>query len=71
MLAAHMNVRRRYYRIRYSDVSELVVLPTFRAPHWTVMLSGADGPDYAYFVDAWGELRDNPYYSRRPGRGPW
>jgi len=56
VLATHMDVRRRYYRIHYPDISELVVLPIFRAPHWTVMFSGPAGPD-SYFVDAWGKLR--------------
>lgn len=70
VLAGNMDVRRRYYRIEYPHISELLVLPTFRNPHWTVMFGGPDGPDYAYFVDAWGELRDNPYYSRTSGRRP-
>ena len=70
VLAKNMDVRRRYYRIHVSDIPELVVLPTFRSPHWTVMFNGADGPEYGYFVDAWGDLRENPYYSRTPGRRP-
>lgn len=70
VLATNMEVRLPYYRINYLDVSELLVLPTFRAPHWTVMFSGPDGSDYTCFLDAWGELRENPYYSRTPGRRP-
>lgn len=70
VLARNMDVRRRYYRIRYSDVAHLRLLPTFRAPHWTVLFSGPTGPEYAAFVDALGELRENPYYSRKPGRRP-
>lgn len=68
VLARNMDVRRRYYRIQREDVADLLLLPTFRAPHWTVLFSRPDGPEYAYFVDALGELRDNPYYSRKPGR---
>ena len=30
ILARNMALRRRYYRVRYEDVSELRVLPTFR-----------------------------------------
>jgi hypothetical protein len=70
VLATNMDVRRRYYRIHASDIADLLVLPTFRSPHWTVKFNGADGPDYGYFVDAWGDLRENPYYSRTPGRRP-
>ncbi len=70
VLARNMDVRRRYYRIQREDVADLRLLPTFRAPHWTVLFSGPDGPEYAYFVDALGELRENPYYTRKPGRRP-
>lgn len=70
ILARNMAVRRRYYRIRYEDVAELRVLPTFRAPHWTVLFNGPDGPDYRKFVDALGDLRDNPHWRQRPGRSP-
>lgn len=70
VLAINMDVRRRYFRIEYLAVSELLLLPTFRSPHWTVMFSGPDGLDYSYFVDSLGELRDNPYYSRSSGRRP-
>lgn len=70
VLARNMDVRRRYYRIQREDVADLRLLPTFRAPHWTVLFSGPDGPEYAFFVDALGELRENPYYSRKPGRRP-
>lgn len=70
VLARNMDVRRHYYRIRYEDVAELRVLPTFRAPHWTVLFSGPEGAEYSYFMDALGELRENPHYSRKPGRRP-
>lgn len=68
VLAKHMDVRRRYYRVRYADVVLLEIVPTFATPHWTVMFSGPAGPDYQYFVDALGDLRENPYWSRKPGR---
>lgn len=70
-LARNMRVRRRYYRIRYGDIDGIDgirALPTFRAPHWTVLFSGAGGPDYGRFMDALGDLRDNPYWKQRPGR---
>ena len=70
VLATKMDVRRRYYRIKYSDVASFRLLPTFNAPHWTVVFSGAGGPEYQAFVDALGELRDNPYWKRRLGRRP-
>lgn len=71
VLANRMDTRRRYYRINYRDVGErLTLLPTFRAPHWTVMFDGPDGPLYQLFVDHYGELRDNPYWTRKPGRRP-
>lgn len=70
VLATKMDVRRRYYRIRSSDVASLRLLPTFKAPHWTVLFSGPDGPEYQAFIDALGEIRDNPYWKRRPGRRP-
>ena len=53
VLARNMSVRRRYYRIRYEDVAGLRVLPTFRPPHWTIMFSGPDGPDYYKLMDRW------------------
>lgn len=68
VLARHMGVRRRYYRVRYPEIAQLRILPTFRSPHWTVLFSGPEGPDYSYFVDALGELRDNPYYRHGSGR---
>jgi len=68
ILARNMAVRRRYYRIRYEDVADLRVLPTFRAPHWTVLFDGSEGPDYRKFMDALGDLRDNPHWRQRPGR---
>jgi hypothetical protein len=69
ILATRMDARRRYCRILYRDIAgRLLVLPTFRRPHWTVMFNGPDGPDYQHFVDAYGELRDNPYWTRKPGR---
>ena len=70
VLATKMDVRRRYYRIRSSDLASFRLLPTFKAPHWTVLFSGPDGPDYQAFMDALGEIRDNPYWKRRPGRRP-
>jgi hypothetical protein len=71
VLATRMDVRRRYYRIAYRDIAgRLLVLPTFRRPHWTVMFDAAEGPDYHVFVDAYGELRDNPYWTRKHGRRP-
>jgi hypothetical protein len=71
ILATRMDARRRYCRILYRDTAgRLLVLPTFRRPHWTVMFNGPDGPVYRHFVDAYGELRDNPYWTRRPGRRP-
>ena len=69
VLSARMGVRRSYYRIKYIDIAgRLAVAPTFLAPHWTVLFPGPDGPEYQFFVDCYGELRDNPYWTRRPGR---
>lgn len=68
VLATKMDVRRRYFRIKYADVTGLRLLPTFNAPHWTLLFRGPDGPDYRAFVDALGDLRDNPYWRRRHGR---
>lgn len=70
VLARNMRVRRRYYRVRYEDIAHLRVVPTFRSPHWTVLFNGPDGPDYKMFLDALGELRENPYWMQRPGRRP-
>lgn len=70
VLATKMDVRRRYYRIKPADIVDLRLLPTFNAPHWSVLFSGPDGPDYQAFLDALGELRDNPYWKRRLGRRP-
>lgn len=70
VLATKMDVRRRYYRIRSSDLARFRLLPTFKAPHWTVLFSRPDGPEYHAFVGALGEIRDNPYWKRRPGRRP-
>lgn len=70
VLATKMDVRRRYYRIRSSDIANLRVLPTFKAPHWTVLFSGPDGPEYQAFIDALGAIRDDPYWKRRLGRRP-
>lgn len=71
VLVEQMNVRRRYYRILYRDIAaRLLLLPTFREPHWTVMFDGPDGPQYQILVDSYGELRDNPHWSRKPGRRP-
>lgn len=71
VLARHMDARRRYYRILYRDIAQqLLLLPTFRKPHWTVMFDGPDGPQYRLFVDSYGELRDNPHWTRKPGRRP-
>lgn len=69
VLATRMDARRRYYRIAYRDLTDLLVLPTFRSPHWTVMFHGPDGNDYQHFMDSWGPLRDNPHYSREPEGG--
>lgn len=68
VLATRMAVRRRYYRVRAAELVGLRLLPTFNAPHWTVLFRDSDGPDYEEFVDALGELRDNPYWKRRTGR---
>lgn len=70
VLATKMDVRRRYYRIRSTDLPDLRLLPTFKAPHWTVLFNRPDGPEYQTFIDALGEIRDNPYWKRRPGRRP-
>ena len=71
VLARHMDARRRYYRIPYRDIAEhLLLLPTFRKPHWTVMFDGPHSPQYQLFVDSYGELRDSPRWTRKPGRGP-
>ncbi|MHB8188512.1 MAG: hypothetical protein ACYDDU_21065 [Dermatophilaceae bacterium] len=70
VLAQHMDARRRYYRILYRDIAQLLLLPTFRKPHWTVMFDGPGGPQYQLFVDSYGELRDNPHWTRKPGRRP-
>lgn len=70
VLARNMGVRRRYYRVRYDDVADLRVLPTFRAPHWTVLFDGPDGPDCRKFMDALGDLRENPHWRQRSGRSP-
>lgn len=69
VLAQHMDARRRYYRISYRDIAEhLLLLPTFRNPHWSVMFDGPAGRQYQLFVDSYGELRENPYWTRKPGR---
>jgi hypothetical protein len=65
-----MDIRRGYYRITSAEVAGLRLLPTFTAPHWTVMFPGADGPEYQAFLDALGDLRENPYWKRRVGRRP-
>jgi hypothetical protein len=71
ILATRMDARRRYCRILYRDIAgRLLVLPTFRRPHWTVIFNDPDDPDYQPFVDAYGELRDNPCWTRKPGRRP-
>jgi hypothetical protein len=71
VLAQHMDARRRYYRILYRDIAgDLLLLPTFRAPHWTVLFDGPAGRQYQLFVDSHGELRDNPHSTRKPGRRP-
>jgi hypothetical protein len=71
VLATRMDVRRSYYRINYSDIAgRLVVVPTFRAPHWTVMFDGPRGAQYQLLVDCYGQLRENPYWTRKPGRRP-
>ncbi|MGH3497449.1 MAG: hypothetical protein ACRDP1_08295 [Nocardioidaceae bacterium] len=70
LLATKMYVRRRYYRIASADVAGLTLLPTFTAPHWTVLFPGPDGPAYQAFLDALGDLRDNPYWNRKVGRRP-
>jgi hypothetical protein len=70
VLATKMDVRRRYYRITSADVAGLRLVPTFTAPHWTVLFSGPDGPEYKAFLDALGDLRDNPYWKRTAGRRP-
>jgi hypothetical protein len=71
ILATRMDARRRYCRLLYRDIAgRLLVLPTVRRPHWTVMFNDPDGPDYQRFVDAYGELRDNPYWTRKSGRRP-
>lgn len=70
VLATKMHIRRRYYRIKCSDLAELTLLPTFAAPHWTVVFPGPHGPEYQTFLDALGDLRDNPYWRRKFGRRP-
>lgn len=70
VLATKMHIRRRYYRISYVDTAELRLVPTFTAPHWTVSFPSSDGPEYQAFLDAFGELRDNPYWRRKAGRRP-
>ena len=45
------------------------LLPTFRHPHFTIPLNGADGDTLARLLDALGPPRPNPYHgSKRPGR---
>lgn len=34
------------------------------------MFDGPDSPDYRLFADAYGQLRDNPFWTRKPGRKP-
>ncbi len=72
VLESRMGIRRHYRRIRYRDIEgSLTVVPTFRAPHWTVMFDGPHSSQYEFFVDCYGELRENPYWSRQPlGRRP-
>ena len=70
LLRDRMGARRSYYRIRYRDIDgRLMVVPTFRAPHWTVLFDGPHGSQYRFFVDCYEELRENPYWGRKlPGR---
>ena len=70
VLATKMGVRRRYYRVQRSDLADWSLLPTFNTPHWTVLFDGPDGPAYQAFLDALGQIRDNPFWKRRPGRRP-
>lgn len=70
VLARNMGVRRRYYRVRYADISDFRLIPTFRSPHWTVLFNGSDGPDYRRFLAALGEVRENPHWRQRPGGRP-
>lgn len=70
VLATKMGVRRRYYRVRRIDLADRPLLPTFNTPHWTVLFDGPDGPEYQAFLDALGEIKDNPFWKRRPGRRP-
>lgn len=70
VLATRMPIRRRYYRVRYAEIAEWNLLPTFTIPHWTVLFPGSEGPEYQAFLDALGELRDNPGWKRKVGRRP-
>jgi hypothetical protein len=45
------------------------LLPSFRRPHFTIRLDGADDDTLSRLLDALGPPRPNPYHGRkRPGR---
>jgi hypothetical protein len=53
-------------RVGQLHVAGFGLLPTFKRPHFTVMLAGPD--DVPRLLDALGAAQPNPYHGRRPER---
>jgi hypothetical protein len=69
VLGTKLRTYPKYRRVRGAALAELVVLlPTFRAPHWTALFHASGGPDrpeealVADLLDILGPVLDNPKY---------
>ena len=75
VLAERMSTYRKYYRVTAEAATAIaVLLPTFEAPHWTLMFESPEGTERreeAEMIDALldilGPVLDNPKYEPRHG----
>lgn len=62
-----LRTRSRYARARVSDLlaADFNLLPTFAAPHYSVLLPSYDESSAQRLLDLLGEMRRNPFYVGR------
>jgi hypothetical protein len=62
-----LRTRSRYARARVADflAAELELLPTFPAPHYSVVLRSYDEESAQLVLDVLGEVKANPFYVGR------
>jgi hypothetical protein len=71
LLAGRLATYRMVYRATVGQITSagFDLLPTFKRPHYTLVLRSADEVELARLLATMGSAKENPHYRRPPGSG--